>query len=350
VPRIVAVSLAAVVALLAAASATATPRIELKSPSLYAIATGTARIPDAVKTVARPRLSAFWGGATTASDGETVTIYVSDSYPQDPAVSQRWADFFTSLIHGPELGSLTAYLEPLSEVQQQCGSQALACYDPSRSTLYAPGDDPSADLSAEAVVTHEYGHHVAQHRVNLPWPAVDYGTKRWATYEQVCARSEDGELHPGAETQPAYQLNPGEAFAETYRVLNERHAGIPEFAWQVVSQSLYPNDTALALVEQDVTSPWQATTLATRTAALSKRVPSRTYTVSTPLDGTFRTIMRAPRGARFTVSILSSSGTRLATGGSGASISTTVCGQRTLKVRVSRVAGAGSFRLQTSTP
>jgi hypothetical protein len=203
------------------------------------------------------------------------------------------------LIHGPELGSLTAYLEPLSEVQQQCGSQALACYDPSRSTLYAPGDDPSADLSAEAVVTHEYGHHVAQHRVNLPWAAVDYGTKRWATYEQVCARSEDGELHPGAETQPAYQLNPGEAFAETYRVLNERHAGIPEFAWQVVSQSLYPDDTALALVEQDVTSPWQATTHATRTAALSKRIPSRTYTV---LDAARRHVPHDhARAARSTV-------------------------------------------------
>jgi hypothetical protein len=350
VPRILAVSLAAVTALLAAASATATPRLELKSPSLYAITTGSTRIPDAVKATTKPRLSAFWGGATVASDGETVTIYVSDSYPQDPAVSQRWADFFTSLVHGPELSSLTAYLEPLSEVQQQCGSQALACYDPTHSTLYAPGDDPSADLTAEAVVTHEYGHHVAQHRLNLPWPAVDYGTKRWATYEQVCARSQDGELHPGAETQPDYQLNPGEAFAETYRVMNERHAGITEFPWQVVSQALYPDDTALALVEQDVTSPWQASTLATRTASLSKAVPSRTYAVSTPLDGTFRTTLRSPRGARFRVSILSSSGAPLASGGAGISISATVCGQRSLKVRVSRVAGAGIFRLQTSTP
>jgi hypothetical protein len=343
-------TLAAVTALLATTSATARPPVEPKSPTVAAIARGAAPIPDAVRNLSSLQKSAFWGGPTTASDGETMTIYVSDTYPQDPAVSLRWADFFTSLIHGSELASLTAYLEPLGEVQGTCGQQALACYDPARSALVAPGDDPATDLSAEAVATHEYGHHVAAHRANPPWDAVDYGTKRWATYVNVCARTAAGELHPGAETLPDYRLNPGEAFAETYRVLNERQAGTTEAPWQIVSPSLYPDDTGLALLQQDVTSPWQASTLATRTAPLSKRVPSRTYGVATPLDGTFRVTLRAPSGARYTVAILSSSGARLAGGPSGVSVSTTICGQRSLKVRVTRVSGAGTFRLLTSTP
>jgi hypothetical protein len=350
VPRFVAVAVALVTALLAAASAAAVrPRVA-KSPESDAIARGPALIADAVRATAAPRLSAFWGGPTGASTGETVTIYFSDSYPQDPAVASRWADFFASLVHGSELASLTVYLEPLAEVQRVCGPQALACYDPGGSRLIAPGDDPSPILTAEAVVTHEYGHHVAAHRLNLPWRAVEYGTKRWATYLNVCARTAAGELRPGAETLPDYQVNPGEAFAEAYRVLNERRAGLTEPEWMIVSTTLYPDDTALALVEQDVTSPWQASTLATRTAALSARVASRTYSVATPLDGTFRVTLRAPAGGRFSVAILSAAGARLAAGPSGRSIATTVCGQRSFKVRVSRVSGAGTFRLLTSAP
>ena len=58
--------------------------------------------------------------------------------------------------------------------------------------------------------------------------SVDYGTKRWASYENVCARKiAAGVLFPGAEDVAPYMLNPGEAFAETYRVLNEQKLGLP---------------------------------------------------------------------------------------------------------------------------
>ena len=33
--------------------------------------------------------AAYWGGTVTASTGERVTIRVSDTYPQDPAFTQR---------------------------------------------------------------------------------------------------------------------------------------------------------------------------------------------------------------------------------------------------------------------
>ena len=79
--------------------------------------------------------SAFaWGGRYPTGDvyGSTIQINVSDTYPVDQALTQDWATFFGSLVHGRELASLTVDLAPLDEVQQFCGPQALACYDPTR--------------------------------------------------------------------------------------------------------------------------------------------------------------------------------------------------------------------------
>ena len=56
-------------------------------------------------------------------------------------------------------------------------------------------------------------------------------------------------------------LNPGEAFAETYRVLNEQKLGLPQESWTIVSTALAPDPTALSLLEQDVTTPWTAATV-----------------------------------------------------------------------------------------
>ena len=39
--------------------------------------------------------------------------------------------------------------------------------------------------TAASVLTHEYGHHIADSRQNPPWPSVNWGTKRWASYENV---------------------------------------------------------------------------------------------------------------------------------------------------------------------
>jgi hypothetical protein len=236
-------------------------------------------------------------------------------------------------------------------VQQTCGSGALACYGATESTLLASAEDPAPDFSAEAVVTHEYGHHVAANRSNPPWDAIDYGTKRWASYEQVCAGAQTGKFFPGAESEPNYQLNPGEAFAETYRVLNERKAGLAEPPWQVVSESLYPDDNALAAVEQDVLSPWTAPTGTTKTAKLSKNAKSRTFTFATSLDGNLNASVRGP--ARSGISIVVLQATKQlthASGGSRVAASATICGQRTVKIRVTRTAGAGTFRLVVAKP
>src|SRR5207247_10694167 len=94
------------------------------------------------------------------------------------------------------------------------------------------------NLSAEGVITHEYGHHIAAHRSNAPWETLAWGPKRWASAMQVCARTRKNELVPGAEDPVHYVVNPGEGWAETYRVLNERQEGIAETQWDTVSHSL----------------------------------------------------------------------------------------------------------------
>jgi hypothetical protein len=292
---------------------------------------------------------AEWGGQFAASTGEAVSVTFSDSYPQDPALGQRWANVLAGLVHGPELGSVQVYIAPLREVQRICGFQALACYSPFAERIVAPGETAPDGTAAESIVAHEYGHHVASNRSNAPWRAVEWGTKRWATYVNVCSRARAGSLFPGNESR-SYRLNPGEGFAEAYRVLNERRAGRPD-AWSLVDASLFPDPTALQLLEQDILQPWTTNeSLAFSGSFRRGSGRTRTFTVATPLDGTLRVTLTPPSGTTFGLALYS--GTELVAGArtGSRSISTTVCGVRSLTVRVTRTKGFGAFRLQVSKP
>jgi hypothetical protein len=295
---------------------------------------------DTVLSTSTPRslqAVAEWGGPTVATDGETVNIFFSDSYPVDQARAQQWADFMTSLVHGPEIATVAIHLLTLAEVQRACGGQALACYFPRTATIDAPADDPALDTYAKGILAHEYGHHIAASQTNPPFASIDYGTKRWASYENVCSRAFDGDLYPGAEDQRHYMLNPGEAFAETYRVLNEQKLGLPLEAWDIVSTSLYPDPTALTLLEQDILTPWTVNTSRKVTAKLTGKIRTRTYNVSTPYDGTV-TVVPRQSGTEKVSLLLLSAGSAVKTSAfkhaAGASLSTTVCGERAFKVRV----------------
>jgi hypothetical protein len=296
--------------------------------------------------------AADWGGTLTASTGESVTIRFSSSYAEDAAVAQRWAEFFASLVHGPELATVDVYLAPLNEVEGICGGDALACYSSDGNLLIAPGEAPSASTSAEAVVTHEYGHHVAASRSDTPWRAVRWGTKRWSSYEHVCARAAAGELFPGAEQGARYAYNPGEAFAEAYRVLNERLSGRPETPWEIVTRSLYPDSTALALLQQDVVDPWAGNATVTAATTLSRRARVRTIVFATPLDGMLRVTVRAHARERVRASVLRSSPTRTITinGTTARTGSSTVCGARTVGVRLTLLRGSGPVTVAVSRP
>jgi hypothetical protein len=205
------------------------------------------------------------------------------------------------------------------------------------------------------VANHEYGHHVAANRSNAPWSGLHWGTKRWASGANVCARTAAGYLFPGNE-DGNYRLNPGEAFAEAYRVLNEKRTGAASFDWSLVDPSFLPDPAALKRVEEDVLRPW--TTPATRTfsARFSPRTP-RTWSVrlTTPLDGDLRVTLRLPAGAGHSLTLLSADGGKLLARGLWAGVGTRtlgyrVCGNRSLVVRVTRNGRPSLFSVQVSRP
>jgi len=337
------VSLLGCVVLLLVPPAAASPKRALDRPTAAEVGAAAVPIRDGLlRDVPAP--TGFWGGVYTTNTNEHVTIYSSNAYTTDDASNQRWADFVASLVHGAEISRVTIYLAPPAQVAATCGgADILGCYEASR--IMAPGED-TAQVSAESVVAHEYGHTVAANRSNAPWPALAWGTKRWASYEQVCRRARSRELFPGAEGPLLYQFNPGEVFAETYRLVNERLAGRPDTPWRVVDPSLQPDARDLALVEQDVRRPWTANRRLTLNGRFAARGPSaRTFTIRTPLDGVLAATVRSTPSVR--VELVA--GKKLVAHGSS-SIATTVCGARTLRARVKRVVGSGPFTVSLSLP
>ena len=179
--------------------------------------------------LALPASAFAWGGSYPTGDslGSFVKIQVSDSYPVDQALPQDWATYLGTLLHGPEISRLTLNLVPEDVVQANCGAQALACYDPNRQAICASPEDQLNEPPAKEIVTHEYGHHLAKSSDDAPWAAIDYGTKRWSSYENICAKAAAGTASPGDEGTHYFQ-NSGEAFAEAYRVLNLEKQGHAE--------------------------------------------------------------------------------------------------------------------------
>jgi hypothetical protein len=350
--RLLLLTAAAVAALAATAAAAARPSPRLEPPRLSEISRGPASFAESVPTrtgLRRAEIFPTWDYHLAVADGNTVDIHVSTSYPDDQAKAQGWANFLAGLMHGSELSDLNAYFLRTDQVEAVCGDQALACYGGDQ--LYAPATDPSEDLSLEAVLTHEYGHHVAAHRSNAPWDALDYGPKRWASHVNVCLKAKQKKVFPGAEDLPNYLLNPGEGWAESYRVANERRSGIAEPRWEIVSRVFYPNAAALAAVQQDVLSPWTKPATSTRTGSLSKARRSRSFTLATPLDGTLSLKLKAAPGARFGLDVYVGSN-RIARSRTGraVSVTSTVCGRRSLRVKVRRQSGAGRFTLAVAEP
>jgi hypothetical protein len=350
-PVLCAVAVATALVAAAVAQSSTTRRLEVPARSEISRASSPIVDKEVAAGVSAVAPAGYWGGEYRTAAGESVTIYASNIYPVDPLLGQRWADFLGSLVHGPEISTVTVLLATSDEIARVCGSDAVACYSPQGAVLYTPGEDPGSDLSAEAVITHEYGHHVAANRSDAPWSALNYGPKRWASAMQVCARTRSGELFPGAEDARHYAQNPGEGWAETYRVLNERKAGLAEVPWQIVTQALYPTAAALTAAEQDVTTPWRAPTTTTQTGTLSRTKKTRTFTVATPLDGTLKMTLKHSAGMRLSVDVFASS-TRAAHVVTTGVVSRTftACGARSYRFRVTELAGRGSVSLTVAKP
>jgi hypothetical protein len=299
-----------------------------------------------VLALALPASALAWGGSYATGDslGTFVQIQVSDSYPVDDALPQDWATYLGTLVHGPELARLTLDLMPLSDVQAKCGSQALACYDPSEETIYASPEDQLDSPPAKEIVTHEYGHHVANNSNDAPWDALDYGTKRWSSYENICAKAAAGTASPGDEGSHYFQ-NSGEAFAESYRVLNLQKLGVPSSGWDIVDPSFYPDATALTLLQEDITTPWVAPTVSKLHGSFGTGVV-RTFKVQTQLDGTFTARLISPTQAKMRLALYNA-GTLVLR---GTSIRYEICGERSLTVKVERLSGHGAFTVNVTKP
>jgi hypothetical protein len=280
-----------------------------------------------------PALSAGAGGPLgdiqwseqryTGQTGESVDVSVSPSYSAGEAIGQRWADFFAGLLHGPELPLLRAYVATLPEVQAICGGKAVGCYGDDQLILT---NEPAYGFSPEEVGRHEYGHHVARNRSNAPWPAFDWGPKRWATAAHICSRVRWNSAYPGDESL-LYRLNPGEAFAEAYRVLVDTKLGEAHPGWPLVDPSFYPDQAALDAIEQDVVSPWAIPTahvFHTRGLVWARRV-------ATPLDGTLTVRLTRPAALALT----GDDGQAMRpTGRRGMTLTYRVCGERSVGIRV----------------
>ena len=305
------------------------------------------------RTTLADTAGSWHGGQLTTSTGDTVTVYVSDTYTDADTTPQYWAEFLAHLTHGPELASVTLYIAPFDEVTNLCGPQALGCYGDDQivsiGTPYVDGTAP------EEIVRHEYGHHVAANRSNPPWQAVDWGPKLWASAENVCSKVKQKLAYPGDESDH-YQLNPGEAWAETYRLMDEQRAGITTGTWQIVAPLYYPDAAELQAAENDVLSPWTAPQTQSFRKVFGKRTAKVwTIPVSTPLDGSMTVAAVLPRNSTSQVVLTASNGSTVLaravrSGTRSRRISTTICGQRTVDVRVTQKGALGAVSVVTSTP
>jgi hypothetical protein len=291
------------------------------------------------------------GGTLRAAGGEPVTVYVSTTYTPERVAPQRWADFFSGLPHGSELASVVVRVATPAEVRALCGEYALGCY--SARELVMPGELFEGE-TPEQVARHEYGHHIAANRSNPPWRAAEWGPKRWASAAGICERSERQTAFPGDDGSH-YTLDPGEAFAESYRVLAERKAGAALATWGLVDGSFYPDQPALRAVEQDVVAPWTRSTTMRTTARFRIGGPRRRLVpLVTPLDGELTAELKLPVGRLDTLELLGADGRVLARGlWSGTRtrrLSFVVCGQRRLALRVASAGMPGRFDLTISRP
>jgi hypothetical protein len=310
------------------------------------------RLADAAPAgrAARLRPTAWQGGPTVASTGETVDVQVSVSY-DDPAAPQRWADYFASLVHGSELALAHVYVAPPAEVAGMCRGDALGCYGADR--LVVPGETVDG-VAPESVAAHEYGHHIAANRVNPPWAALDWGPKRWATAEGICARVHAGTAFPGDEGL-YYSLNPGEAWAESYRVMSEQLRSAAAPAWPIVSRSFYPDAPALEAVREDVLAPWRPPA-ARLVRARFVAGAARTWTLplSTQLDGQLSVMLRLAPGVLYDVALDGEDGHTLAHGYLSAAtektLQYTICGERRVRLVVTRRGRAASFSVLVKQP
>ncbi len=318
----------------------------------------------------RPLLSRINGPAPRENSypvlgGEQVEV--SSTYYTDEQI-QSVVNVLAGLVHGPEMNTLTVYVASPDEVTDICGQGALACYAPGISEMIVSGDDGSSyGVPRDFTIAHEYGHHIANNRVNPPWTGLDNGAKRWATYERVCQGMRKGQLFPGDE-QYHYWVNPGEGFAESNAHLNFPGVSVP---WGY-SSLLQPTQGSLAKLNADITSPWTGPTTMVWNGSMwpTRRNPAE-HRFSTPLDGQVEVRLDGPAGSNYDLYLLGPKLRRAAKHlrkhhrrfrvrrrvidravsiSSSEQLDLNLCGQSSIRIEVRRRSGTGPFSVSVTRP
>jgi hypothetical protein len=288
-----------------------------------------------------------------SEDSIAVDVSAACQEECDAADPQAIADTVGSFIHGDEVNLLTVQLDTPFQLGFDCGFEAQSCYFGGENKIVLSGDsDPAPDsASRDFVLAHEYGHHVAQHR-ELPAPfrsAIDWGTERWASFENVCQGHREGTFFPGDEGTHYYE-DPGEAFAETFAFNRYPEAAV-EWAW---APALRPSAASFQALRRDTLRPW----LGRHSFTVAGRVPRSGAIVQefpTPFDG--KVSIGPVGGTRlgYELIIRNHSGRALRSSRQGVSfhhrLDYTVCGQTRLRVAVRAVGRAGKpFHLTIQRP
>jgi hypothetical protein len=287
--------------------------------------------------------------------GETVAIAVTTACQASCTATdpQQIANTLGTFIHGPELGLVTVQLDTPHQIEFDCGYGAQACYYGGENRVVISGNGTPAPegASREFVLAHEYGHHVARHRESPPPfpPAIDWGTARWSSGEDVCRRSRAGRLFPGSGGL-RYFRDPGEAFAESFAHLHFPDSRVP---WRWL-RALKPDAEAFEAIREDTLEPWLGrAALRMRGHAPPRREGAATRTFRTPIDGTVS--LRLGSRTRFALDLLNPVGRLLRSSREGLSfgrrLNYTVCGQSLLRVAIhSARRHGGPFKLRILRP
>ena len=294
-----------------------------------------------------------WGGVFTTTTGERIQLLASPFYRVDTQWLQDWANWMaTYLFHNQELSKVTLLFVAPFELPSICGSGAGGCYSPSLALIVAPGNNLPSGTNMATVLAHEYGHHVAANASNPPWDALAWGPKRWATNAGICTRVGAGTAFPGDEGAH-YRLNPGEAFAETYRLaVYNSHTWTNGWwnpaPWNVVDGSFYPSADSLTAATEDALHPWAAaaTPQASLRGTFTRARRQVTAQLSTPFDGDVSISLYQPVGGKLTL-LDGTSGTVLTS--TTSSFTFRVCGRRSFRLQVSGRRGQ-RFRVDVTTP
>jgi hypothetical protein len=257
------------------------------------------------------------------------------------------------LVHGREMNSLSVYVATPEEISGMCGAGMMGCYSPSSDRIVVSGSDaPVAGIPRTHAIAHEYGHHIANHRVNGPWWSALYaGTKRWTTYERVCEEAGQGRLYPG-DQGAHYWENPGEAFAESYATMNFPGLGL---AWNY-TPLLQPDAASLERIRADVTRPWVGPRTTNWQGRIDRRGGTAARQLATPLDGRVKVRMTAPEGSNFDLYLLSADPgprqvlRRMTAGDSDKRVAAAVCGEQAVRIEVRGPGSAGPFSVKITRP